>query len=259
MSEKEWAPTGHLQACFARPPPTTSRGPAPSSSSFHRAHVCDASLTLCALPNSIICPSHAMPPRLAQHTAHTTYSDPGLELSHLQSSSPRRVAQQNAAASPDLEPTSITAGPLQSCDSHEPFPSIAVTTTVQGEELRGPGSRVWHAIMSRNPLLLIRSSPALGTGSYGAVPLIEGRSRSSSPSEDEENGHIHRRSSKSRGKRVQSEHDVQDNHGRFVDARRRYRSTEWPRRRQSSSTCDVGMGLDAKTSFAVNGAFDEDK
>ncbi|KAK5190926.1 hypothetical protein LTR99_000130 [Exophiala xenobiotica] len=202
-----------------------------------------------------------MPPRLAQHTAHINYPDPALELSHLQSSSPHPVAQQNAAASPDLEPTSITAGPLQSRDSYESFPSIAVTPPVQGEELRGRTSRLWHAIMSRNPLLLIRSSPALGTGSYGAVPLIETRSRSSSPSEDEENRHIHRRSSKSRGKRVQSEHDVQDNHGRFADARRRYRSTEWPRprRRQSSSASDVGMGLDAKTSFAVNGAIDEDK
>jgi hypothetical protein len=113
--------------------------------------------------------------------------------------------------------------------------------------------------MSRNPLLLIRSSPALGTGSYGAVPLLSARSGSDSSSDDEENAGGSRRSKKSQGKRVMSVQDLPDNHGHFANARRRFRSTEWPHRRPSSSASEVGMGLDAKTSFAVNPAIDENK
>lgn len=113
--------------------------------------------------------------------------------------------------------------------------------------------------MSRNPLLLIRSSPALGTGSYGAVPLLSTQSGSESSSEDEGDAQGSRRTRKSRGKRVQSVHDVRDSHRHFSDARQRFRSAEWPHRRPSSSASDIGMGLDAKTSFGVNPAIEEHK
>ncbi|KAL2432245.1 Glutathione transporter 1 [Exophiala dermatitidis] len=106
--------------------------------------------------------------------------------------------------------------------------------------------------MSRNPLLLMRSSPALGTGSYGAVPMFNGRSASETSSEDEEDSRTQRRSQNSRGKRVQSAHSLRVDNGQASDPRRRYRSTEWLRRRSSSAASDVGMGLDAKTTFAVN-------
>lgn len=196
-----------------------------------------------------------------QHTP--TSSDPGIALSHIQPSHPLQGAEQDAVEpSPSPDQRSTTAGSLHGSDLHEPFPQFPVTPPpLQDQEPRGLASRVWHAIMSRSPLLLIRSSPALGTGSYGAVPLLESRSRSNSISEDEENGHLRPRSSKSRGKRVQSEHEPQSNHAHFADARRRFRSTEWPRtrRRHSSSASDIGMGLDSKTSFAVNGLIGEGK
>ncbi|EXJ68163.1 OPT family small oligopeptide transporter [Cladophialophora psammophila CBS 110553] len=115
--------------------------------------------------------------------------------------------------------------------------------------------------MSRS-LLLMRSSPALGTGSYGTVPVLHERLDSDVESEDEEDAHHPRVSRKSRGKRIQSAHDVRDDHGNFSDARRHYqqrRSSEWVRRRSSSAASEVGMGLDAKTSFACNSAIAEDK
>ncbi|OCT51760.1 Glutathione transporter [Cladophialophora carrionii] len=107
--------------------------------------------------------------------------------------------------------------------------------------------------MSRS-LLLIRSSPALGTGSYGTVPLLNERSESDVDSEDELS-HGHHISKKSRGKRIQSTGDLETEHGHFSDPRRRQqhqhqRGSQWARRRSSSGASEVGMGLDAKASFA---------
>ncbi|KIV84611.1 OPT family small oligopeptide transporter [Exophiala sideris] len=193
-----------------------------------------------------------MRPGLGQHT---NSSNPSFELSSV-----HPAADQDAAvASSVLEPRSTAARSSNDHEHYEPPPSLSIASHIQDRASAGLGLRVWNAIMSRNPLLLMRSSPALGTGSYGAVPLFSSRTRSDTSSEDDETEHVPRRSSKSRGKRVQSAHDVADNHGHFADARRRFRSTEWPRRRQSSSASDIGMGLDAKTSFAVNSAIDEDK
>ena len=85
--------------------------------------------------------------------------------------------------------------------------------------------------MSKAPLLL-RSSPALGTASYGAVPVS---TRSSAGSEDEDDEFA----------RIQSTHDVADDHGRAANPRVRDRR----RRRSSSMTSDIIMGPDAKTTF----------
>ncbi|KAJ9606745.1 hypothetical protein H2200_008754 [Cladophialophora chaetospira] len=104
--------------------------------------------------------------------------------------------------------------------------------------------------MSR--LSLIRSSPALGTGSYGTVPLLNERSDSEAESEDEAS-HGARASRKSRGKRTQPTHDLSEDQDHSSDPLRRHltrRSSEWARRRSSSGAIEVGMGSDAKTSFA---------
>jgi len=110
-------------------------------------------------------------------------------------------------------------------------------------------SSVWStfrtAIMSRN-LLLMRSSPALGTGSYGAVPVL---SNSLSDSDDEEiqeqRTRQRRQSSPARQEHVSEEQYL--THRRTTSTvGHKYRS----KRRRSNAT-DVGMGIDNKASFAV--------
>jgi OPT oligopeptide transporter protein len=99
-------------------------------------------------------------------------------------------------------------------------------------------SEFWSAIMSKTPLF-IRSSPALGTCSYGAVPVS---TQSSSSSEDEDDKFT----------RIRSTHE---DHGRTANPRMRDRR----RRRSSSLTSDMIMGPDSKTTFGLAPPIAEDK
>ncbi|KIV90000.1 OPT family small oligopeptide transporter [Exophiala mesophila] len=205
-------------------------------------------------------------------THSTTASHPpshhssDLELVPLQNTSLAVAEQDDHVALADSEPHSHPGHPLHTRDIHQHSSSSpsSVTTPSQPQRPTGVLSRVWHAVMSRNPLL-IRSSPALGTGSYGAVPLLNARSDSDASSDnDTENDTDNpprsiRRSKKSRGKRLQSAHDLPDAHGHFADPRRMTRSTEWLRKRSASNASEVGMGLDSKTSFAINPDMTEGK
>lgn len=207
-----------------------------------------------------------MLPGLDQATSRSDSTVVDLELSHLPSASSTILPDQNAVVSDELEPP-ITTGaqsPTHRLDDDDDEddssgPPPAVTGPPLPSQTRsGLASRVWHAVMSRNPLL-IRSSPALGTGSYGAVPVMGDASGSIEDSDDEQHITNRKKNSKSRGKRVQSAHDVADSHGQFTEPRLHRLSSEWLRRRSSSVTSDIGMGLDAKTSFAVNPAIAENK
>ena len=102
-------------------------------------------------------------------------------------------------------------------------------------------SRAIYAVMSKAPLLL-RSSPALGTASYGAVP-VSFRSSSSSEDEGDDFG------------RIRSTHNVPEDHGRTANPRMRDRR----KRRSSSLTSDMIMGPDAKTTFGFGPPLTEDK
>ena len=109
--------------------------------------------------------------------------------------------------------------------------------------------RLFRNIMSRAPLL-IRSSPALGTGSYGAVPII-GRRRSSSSIGEDENTQ-----SSTRGKRRSNaiHPTVSAPAGpRGTSHRRRRRSSGMSDglTRSSTNTSDLALGMDAKASFAA--------
>ena len=115
----------------------------------------------------------------------------------------------------------------------------------QAREVIQAGSRSWisrviNAFMSRAPLLL-RSSPALGTASYGAVPITT--RPSASCNEEDDFG------------RVQSTHDTAEDHGRTANPRIR----DWRRRRSSSLTSDIIMGPDAKTTFGIGPPLTEHK
>ena len=108
--------------------------------------------------------------------------------------------------------------------------------------------------MSRAPLL-IRSSPALGTGSYGAVPIPASQHSDASTEEDEDGSGTRRRMAK-HGKTVQSEHGSRDNTDRrsHSSLRRRNYAFNNKLRRSSTNLSDggMGMGIDSKTSFATN-------
>lgn len=197
--------------------------------------------------------------RTTSHSHTTSFAD--LELSSLDRSSTTSVVDQDAT-SPIADEAQITqGGPLHDHERHHSHQLSAVqpvTPPLKSPEPHGVLFRIWHAVMSRNPLL-IRSSPALGTGSYGAVPVMTSASEDEASSDENNGKHRRRAVGKSRGKRRQSAHGTSDDHGPFSDPRHRRRSTEWLRKRSSSITSEVGMGSDAKASFAVNPAIAEHK
>lgn len=131
-----------------------------------------------------------------------------------------------------------------SCDNSEVTQSLAFTPPPTDEPSPSLWSTLWTIIMSKTPLL-IRSSPALGTGSYGALPP---------PSDDDSDDSLvqehrtrnRRKSSPVRNTRATSEDG---------EALTRYRtsSSEYKRssRRKRSLASEIGMGIDNKTSFTV--------
>jgi hypothetical protein len=145
----------------------------------------------------------------------------------------------------DFAPHSHYHSPRPGQDASEPGSSSASTVSVQARAVTqtappppsGFLSHLWHSIMSRNPLL-IRSSSALGTGSYGAVPVTARSSYSSSEDEAIDDDVV----------RIQSTHGVAEDHGHYANPRQRDRSYR-RKRRSSSLTCDMLMGPDAKTTF----------
>ena len=115
--------------------------------------------------------------------------------------------------------------------------------------------RIVAFIMSENPLL-IRSSPALGTGSYGAVPITHERHNSVYGSDsDGDVDTVKRRDKGKYSNAAVSKQGPRDTSNANSDTRRRRRlSSSWSRlRRSSSNASDVGMGLDSKASFANGG------
>ena len=186
-----------------------------------------------------------------------------LELSSLAFSSFKYPAQQDAAAllEPEVETESRRlVQPRTATGTDLSHTVTSVFSSRRGQTNQGLASRIWRAIMPRS-LLLIRSSPALGTGSYGTVPLMNERSASDAESEDEAS-HGRRTSKKSRGQRIQSTGDLEDDHEPLSDPPRRSRdrrSSKWARRRSSSGASGIGMGMDGKASFAVNPTIAEHK
>jgi OPT family small oligopeptide transporter len=187
----------------------------------------------------------------APSSSHSSFTW-DFELAPLSSS---HLEQQDAAELADPEPQTEPGASVSSTPS--PTPAAFHTVAPSKNTSKGLASRVLGAIMSRS-LLLIRSSPALGTGSYGTVPLLNERSSSDAGSDDETpfDGRV---SSKSRGKRIQSDSDLTNNHDTHGLSQRRSREWTKRRRRSSSAASEVGMGTDAKASFAVSHAIGDHK
>jgi OPT family small oligopeptide transporter len=180
----------------------------------------------------------------------TASSAPDLELSDLPPASTLSSTKQDDTEKVSKE-TLDDLGDTKS-RGRTAVPATVTSSTRYTKQEQSVVSRAWASIMSR--LSLIRSSPALGTGSYGTVPLLNEQSASEDDS-DNERSHGRMSSKKSRGKRVQSAHGVEDDHGHFADPRRIQRErwkAGWRRRRSSSGASDVGMGFDSKASFGVN-------
>lgn len=136
-------------------------------------------------------------------------------------------------------------------DLNNPIPARWAVTQPQPA---GWIARAWHTIMSRTPLL-IRSSPALGTGSYGAVPINTHQSPSSSEDEDFYREHVSLADDDEAIRPIES---LPDERGHTRNPRQRAASSKW-RRRRSSITSEVTMGPDAKTSFGMAPPIEEDK
>jgi hypothetical protein len=113
--------------------------------------------------------------------------------------------------------------------------------------------RITAFVMSRNPLL-IRSSPALGTGSYGAVPIThEGHNSGYSSESDGDIDDVRRRDKRKHSK-TSASRQIPRRASNASSGTRRRLSSSWTRlRRSSSNTSDIGMGLHSKTSFAGGG------
>jgi len=109
-------------------------------------------------------------------------------------------------------------------------------------------------IMSRASLL-IRSSPTLGTRSYGAVPATDETHNSIDGSDsDGEVDDVTRRDKTKHSKVVGSRQNPRRASNASSGIRQRRLSSSWSRlRRSASNASDIGMGLDSKTSFASGG------
>ena len=112
--------------------------------------------------------------------------------------------------------------------------------------------------MSRS-LLLMRSSPALGTGSYGALPVPSRPSSSESSGDEDYVGRGIGYNSTHKARRVQSAQDLPGDIGRFANTRRGASPVQYRRRRSVSDTGDVAHGIDSKVSFAGAGMIPEHK
>ncbi|KKY27075.1 putative sexual differentiation process protein isp4 [Phaeomoniella chlamydospora] len=111
-------------------------------------------------------------------------------------------------------------------------------------------ARLRAFVMSRNPLLM-RSSPALGTGSYGAVPVQSSSPNlySSSDEDEEANG-----SSRDRGGMGRASSATLRQAKSAATLRKTMSATQGTRRRASSSASDIVMGPQGKSSFAGGGS-----
>ena len=110
-------------------------------------------------------------------------------------------------------------------------------------------TRLFRNIMSRTPLL-IRSSPAFGTGSYGGIPIIGQRRSSSSIGQDADI----QRSTKGKRRSNGIQPVVSAPAGLRGTSRRRERrfsGVSNSLRRSSTNTSDLALGMDAKASFAA--------
>ncbi|KPI35392.1 Glutathione transporter 1 [Cyphellophora attinorum] len=119
--------------------------------------------------------------------------------------------------------------------------SGAGPSTVVQNRPAGWLTKAWRTVMSRAPLLM-RSSPALGTASYGAVPIHD-----LSDSEEDE-PYLDEATATEEDDAIHPVESSPDEHGRRINPRHGPSSSN-RRRRRSSMTSEVTMGPDAKTSF----------
>ena len=177
---------------------------------------------------------------------HRTDS-PSLELLSLSISHPDAAPHQDAFE-PHFRPSSVS-GVSSPREGHTKYTNHGPVVPSQPASFV---ARLWQSIMSRTPLL--RSSPALGTSSYGALPVQSSYSSSEDEDERDERTPVHADVS-----RIQSEHGVANDHGSQSNPRQRVPSRQWQRRRSSSLGNEILMGPDSKTSFGHAPPISEDK
>lgn len=172
-----------------------------------------------------------------QEWAHVASFSKSLELHRLPTDTAAPADTQDVHSSTDSLQSITGPGPQVTQVNH--FDSLP-------PDAASPGiwSTLRSAIMSRNPLLM-RSSPALGTGSYGAVPIP-----SASDDSDEDRARVRR--TKKRRESSPARQENTSGYGELL-TRSRTTSSEYQRssRRRKSEGTEIGLGLDSKASFAV--------
>ena len=180
----------------------------------------------------------------AQHTDSPPLELSSLPTSHLITRREQDGPEHHSRRRAHSGASSSNASALENTDYH-PVALFQLASFV---------TNIWRSIMSRTPLL--RSSPALGTSSYGAVPIVT--RHGSYSSSDNENEREERTPGYADVSRIQSEHGVGNDHGSYANPRQRVQSRQW-RRRSSSIGSEIIMGPDSKTSFGLTPAISEDK
>jgi RNA recognition motif-containing protein len=192
------------------------------------------------------------------HVHFDSFSSPQPDISALELSTLKRSTSYPSIASEQDAAEQLSRRPLPHGAPHDSVPSPDRHTSRQRTVAQNssPGwlSAVWRTIMSRAPLL-IRSSPALGTASYGAVPDF-------GSSSDEEDALLDNQDTNTNDTVVRPVRSNTSSQGRSVRNSRHHNgsasSSNW-RRRRSSITSEVTMGPDAKTSFGFTPPIEEDK
>lgn len=112
-------------------------------------------------------------------------------------------------------------------------------------------NRLYTSVMSKNPLLE-RATQSQSSSSYGAVPTTQSHhsSDASESSEDEEDDSFTKSKAKKQSTRP---HSAAEGQGTATDPSHASSRKRRKRAQTSSTTSDLGMGIESKASFAAGG------
>lgn len=173
---------------------------------------------------------------------------PPTQRAHIADFELDRLASHSRSPSPDQD------------DTEPPLPRSHAGVTAQGQHRDDRTvnptvillSRIWRAIMSRNPLLG-QSTPAYGTNAIGDVPIVSQHAYASDDENECQRAYEGRDLTK-----VQSSGYGPHDRGRFTDPRRDFHPTHRRRRRSSSFTSEITLGP-ALTTFGTTHPIQEDR
>ncbi len=158
-------------------------------------------------------------------------------------------AAERSSDDEELHPDSDVAYLRRHC-AHASYSSNDTLTSTAATQTTF--ERLFEFIMSGNPLL-IRSSPALGAGSYGAVPITHThQSSTSTQASDDEQDDVRRRDKRKVSQTARSTGRTEASTSAPHIARQHV-SESRRRGRSSSQTSGLGIGMESRASYAGGG------